>query len=377
MSTPFQAQTDTPKKITLESHLVAATWLGDAVYGGFDAKLEIITTFVSYGSPIKIKCCTEKGKTITNVEAKVTSKRLVIDIPIPEKVPVGELAYCIVKLPKHGLEIDSNSVITCQPIRISSMKWGAKEVRREDVVKLSVKFASEIPDNTDALVVIYEYDSRGRHDPVVKIPTVVKNNALDLHWEFQYPGHTSKIPTEADLQPYGRHYQQPQFFFVVVIDGIKLGENQESGLLRFKDFLEILLLDHYDNPLRNHNIEITYADGSNLKTKTDSTGLVNISETKPGSVNLTYELPLYETLEIKLLSESFNGDEFIILHSNDTPLSYYRKLSLNTDAIFVANYHILDFEGMYDSLSYTLEIYDSSMTMISKVFENIKYGHWA
>jgi hypothetical protein len=307
MNATHQVQTDSPQRISLESHLVSATWKGGAAYGNCDAMLEVITTFVCEGAKVKIKCKTEGGKNLTNVDTQIYGNNLMAAIPIPERVPLGDLAYCIVKLPQHGLEIESNRIPTRPPILIESMRWSAQEAHRGDQLRLTTRFVSEIPDGTDALVIIYEYDQNGKHDPVVKIPATVTNRAVEIQWEFEYYGDTSQIPTEAEMQQHGGHYQIPQYFFVVVVDGVKIGVGQESGLLRFKDIISVSLIDDAGLVVKNIQYKLIFADSSEREGKLDNSGKLHENNIPPGKVKISF-IDIDNSL-INLISENGQGLE--------------------------------------------------------------------
>jgi hypothetical protein len=288
MNATHQVQTDSPQRISLESHLVSAVWKGGAAYGNCDAMLEVITTFVGEGAKVKIKCKTEGGKNLTNVDAQIFGNKLMVAIPIPERVPMGDLAYCIVKLPQHGLEIESNRIPTRPPILIESMRWSALEARRGDQLTLTTRFVSEIPDGTEALVIIYEYDPDGKHVPMMKIPTTVTNRTVDVQWELIYKFDTALIPTEAERQKYQKHYVPVEFFFVVVIDGVKIGINQESGKLKFKDWFEISLTEIDGSPAVNVSYVLTFPDGQTRKGKLDGQGKAREINIPPGNIKIEF-----------------------------------------------------------------------------------------
>jgi hypothetical protein len=70
---------------------------------------------------------------------------------------------------------------------------------------------------------------------------------------------------------------------------VRIGTGQESGLLRFRDYLEFNLFDDYEVLLRNHEVQVQFADGSVVQAKSDADGRVHIGDCPPGPVTLTYE----------------------------------------------------------------------------------------
>jgi hypothetical protein len=167
MNNSFSAQSDSPKKFSLQSHLIYAMWKSGAAYGGSDALFEVKTSFVGDGAEVKIKGKTENGKNLGKLDTKIFGNRLVAGFPIPEKAPADDYAYLEVQLPKQSLKGETNRIPIRPPIKVQQTKWSAKEARRGDTLTLSVDFQSDIPNDTDVLLVIYEYDPhQGLHDPV-------------------------------------------------------------------------------------------------------------------------------------------------------------------------------------------------------------------
>ena len=90
-------------------------------------------------------------------------------------------------------------------------------------------------------IIIYEFDRDGAHDKIVELPATVKNKKIELQWAYEYHEDTDEIPSDAEMQRYGRNYNPPEYFFTVKVDKQEFGKKQESGLLEFKDWIEIEL----------------------------------------------------------------------------------------------------------------------------------------
>jgi hypothetical protein len=287
MNSQFTKHTDQQHRIKLESHLIYALWMCKRAWAGTDAPFEVRTSLVGEGAEIKIKLKNDSGKTLDKKTDKVFGNRFRGTVAVPAKVGATDMLFIEAELPKHGLSGESNQVPAGPLIQVESMEWDRQEVRRGDAVKLKAKFA-DLPDHTDALVAIYEYDKDGNHDPIATLPTEINGSTIELSWEFQY-GDAGEIPTETEKKPYDKKYQHPEYFFVIVIEGARFGVKQESGLMKFLDSFEKILVDGYGQLMKDHEVEMYLADGSSKKAKTDSEGKLTVKDVPPGPVYINYQ----------------------------------------------------------------------------------------
>jgi hypothetical protein len=235
------------------------------------------------GAEVKVKGKTDGGRTVGNVTTKIFGNRLVDTFPIPANIAPDDFIYLEVKLPRLNLSGETNHIPTRPPIVVNQMQWSAPEARRGDVLTLTTDFQSTIPNDTEVLLVIFEYRAGGHHDPICKIPTTVQNNRIQLQWEFNYLQSTRNIPTEFDMRMVQGHYQAPSFFFLVIIDEIKVGIHQESGFLKFtKDTIMLRFPTIDGSPGANRNFKILLSDGSTQTGQLDSNGEVTIQDISPG-----------------------------------------------------------------------------------------------
>jgi hypothetical protein len=284
MDGTFNVTTDKKEKIKLDSAIVHADWLSKAAHGGSDAELEVKTVFVAEGSSIEIKGTSSKGKAPGTIKGKVFNDKFVGNLPIPEKVEYDAQIGFEVKLPKHGLKMDSLSTIPGAPqIQVTKMCWDKTEVRRGDIVKLTTQFVNPLPD-AQASVIIYEYSPDGHHDRVHSFPATVNNDKLELLWEFDYKHDTAQIPTEQERQKYQKHYVLVEFFFVVVVDSVRIGVGQESGKLRLIDKLDVQMVSGFGDILADKEFIFHFADGKQKKYKSDNSGFIKEEKIVPGEI---------------------------------------------------------------------------------------------
>jgi len=272
----FTKSSDASHKIQLESHLIYAIWSHKQAHAGQVAELEVRTSFVGNGAQIKITCYTDNGKKLDKIDGTVYNNRFDGSIVIPDKVKSDDMIYFEAELPKHKLKGESNTIPVRPAIKVSNFQWDRQEVKREETVTLTCQFESGVTDDDDARVIIYEHNPNSCDFPVVSIPTKIKDNKVEMQWEFNYQDPTKEIPTDSEMQKYQKKYVNPEFFFVVVVDGVRMGIKQESGLMKFKDWVEILLVDSKDRPIADHDFTVTFADGTQGSGTTDGFGKATI-----------------------------------------------------------------------------------------------------
>ena len=275
----YTKQTDEVHVVTLESKITHAIWRTKAACVEEKAVFEVWTHFVGNGSDIQIKVEDKRGKKIEKLKGKVYGNYFAGSFIVPKKAK-DELSFTA-KLPKHGLEMKSDTLKVIPPITVTNMKWGQKEARREDVVKLSADIEG-VPDETEVMIHIYEYDQDGAHDFITKFPCRVKNKKIEAEWEYEYHEDTDEIPTDEEMKKYGNSYNPPEYFWVVDVYGKRFGDEQESGLLEFKDWIEIELVSYTGN----EEYILHFPDGTQRKASFDGEGVLKEENIPPGPYSI-------------------------------------------------------------------------------------------
>ena len=284
MQSKWTIPTDQDNKITVESKFNYIMWSQGRAYAGFEAEFELRTLLVGDGTKVKVTCRTQKGKKLDKVEGAIFRNRWRGSVVIPEKVNVNDYVYLEAELPKIKIEGESNLIPVRAPIEVASIEWDKQIIHRDEEVKMTCIFTNGVEDGDQVTVKVLEYDSDGYHDPIVKIPTTVENGKVELKWKFMYQDDTNKIPTQQELEKYGKSYEPPKYFFVVLVDNLTVGKYQESGLLEFKDSIEIQLTDDDGNPCPYIIGTCIFADGSSKDFTLDSNGKYIFEEIIPGKV---------------------------------------------------------------------------------------------
>ncbi|MFZ5979819.1 MAG: hypothetical protein ACOYVF_04240 [Candidatus Zixiibacteriota bacterium] len=277
----YNKSTDSEHEIKLDSELISASWrAGEAVVGG-KVKLEVVTAFVGNGAQIKIKGKSEKGESLGSLSGQVKNNVFVGELDIPEDIELDDQVYFEVKLSKNGIDGESNRIPVVPAVKVKDMKWSAKEARRGEVLTLSAE-VENVWDGTEAKVTIYEYDNDGVHDKITELETAVKDKKISIDWEYEYHEDTDEVPTQEEMERYGKSYNPPEYFFVIEIKGQKFGTKQESKLLLFKDYLEIELVNQKGEPVPDEEYKVTLPDGTTKKGKLDKNGRAVVKDVPPG-----------------------------------------------------------------------------------------------
>jgi hypothetical protein len=287
MGMKFSKSTDEEHKIKLDSSIAYAGWNANEAHAGSEVGFEVRTQFVGEGGKISVAGKSEKGKKLGKVKGIIYGNYFTGKMAIPEKAKVGDLAYFEVKLSQLGLSDESNRIPIRPKIKVSNMKWDKQEARRGDVLKLTADIDG-VGDGSEVKVIIFEYDQDENHDKIVGLPASVKKSKIELSWEYEYHEDTDEVPTENELNEYGKNYNPPEYFFVVEIEGEKFGNNQESGLLTFKDWVDISLTDENGEPMADAKYKLILPNGSEREGTLDSNGHAREKNIPPGPVDIKF-----------------------------------------------------------------------------------------
>ena len=269
--------TNKVKEVKLESAIEHVVWTKNIAAAGGKAGIEVFTKFVGNNSDIKIEIKDKSGKSGGTVKGKISGNRFWINIDIPDNLK-DELT-ATVKLSKHGLEKKSNTISLLPPVKISNLKWDKNEASRGDTLKLTADIKGAY-DGAEAMIEIYEHDNDGAHDLVTSFPSLTKNQKLKAEWEFQYVEDTDDIPTDEEAE---NGYTNPEYFFRVTMGGV----SADSGLLKFKDFIEIEVVDFNEQKM-NVDYTIRFSDGTEKSGSVDENGDIIITDAPPGPYKIDF-----------------------------------------------------------------------------------------
>ncbi len=287
MPLQFNKSTDQEHQEKLDSHLLSAVWRRAFAIAGQKAVFDVYTAFVGSGAEIKATGKSEKGKKLGKVTGAVFGNAFSGEFDIPDDIEKGDEIYFEVDLSKNGISGESNRIPVFPPIRVSNMKWSAAEARRGDVLTLSAGVTG-LRDGTEALVTIYEYDRDGLNDKIVELPVEVNDDKIEISWEYQYFEDTDEIPTEQELREYGKSYNPPEYYFTIKVGDAEFGTKQESGLLLFKDWIDVELLNSRGEPVPDANYILKLPDGTEQRGQLDGAGKARVEDVPPGTFKIIF-----------------------------------------------------------------------------------------
>ncbi len=287
MPLKFNKSTDEEHKEKLEPSLISATWKQGFAIAGQQALFEVLTVFVGNGAEIKVTGKSENGEKLGKVKDTIFNNSYVGRFEIPDDIEMDDHIYFEIDFPKNGISGESNRIPVYPPVKVTSLKWSAKEARRGDTLTLSAEVYG-VKDKTEAIMTIYEYDRDGLNDRIVELPVEVKNQKVEIKWEYQYFEDTDEIPTERELQEYGKSYNPPEYFFTVKLGDAEYGKKQESGLLLFKDWIEVELLDSNGQPVPNQDYILRLPDGTEKRGQLDGEGKARVEDVPPGKFRIVF-----------------------------------------------------------------------------------------
>lgn len=179
---------------------------------------------------------------------------------------------------------------------VKDMAWKSSAARRDETVALAAEFTG-CKNDDQVTIEIFEYDHDGNHDLVDTIQSKVVNGKVEAEWKFIYQEDTDDIMTEEEAKKTGGTYNPPEYFFTVGIGQYKWGEKQESGLLQFKDWMEIELQDKTGKPLADEPFTCLLPDGTKQEGVLDENGHARLESVPPGPVEVSFAN--FTTLTVK------------------------------------------------------------------------------
>jgi hypothetical protein len=273
-----QGQTGQVKKVKLESDIQQVYWTRRAAAPGGSVGLEVFTHYVGNNAELKIELTDKSGKSHGSFTDKIHGNHFWGPVKVP--ADAKEELFATVKLPKHSLSQKSGPLIILPPVQITNAKWDKKEARRGDILKLAADLKG-VPDGVEAMVEIWEHDADGVHDFITKFPVQVKSKKIEVEWEYEYHEDTDDIPSHDETE---KGYHPPEYFFRV-----KVGEvTAESGLLEFKDWIEIELTDDEGTPIPSKKYKLLLPDGTEREGTLDGNGHAREENIPPGPVDVDF-----------------------------------------------------------------------------------------
>lgn len=230
---------------------------------------------------------TDNNETSTKIEHWVEFEFVdkagnpVSGIPYKFTDPDGNESEAVLRL-DGKIRRDALNAGQCKAILfgVSNAKWSKDKANVGEKVKMSADVEG-FEDGTPALFQIYNRDLKGVDVVVDNIDAKVKGGRVEGEWEYVYAEDTNGAMTEEETQ---KGYSAPEYYFEVILEQSKA----RSGLLGYKDYIEIELRDENNKPIANQDYILYLSNGEVRKGKLDGNGYKKEEKIPPGKFDIKF-----------------------------------------------------------------------------------------
>ena len=166
---------------------------------------------------------------------------------------------------------------------VSNAKWSKDKADVGEKVKLSADVLG-FKDGTKATIEIYKRDITGPDVVFDTIELKVQGGKVETEWEYVLLDPDLKELKKADEEE-PRGYSAPEYYFDVVVENCKA----HSGILSYKDWIEIKLKYEDGNVIANKKFTMHLSSGEIRKGTLDSNGSAKIEDVPPGEVKISID----------------------------------------------------------------------------------------
>jgi len=201
---------------------------------------------------------------------------------------------------------------------ISNAKWDKEEAEVGEKVKLSAE-TEGFEDDTPATIEIYKQDIKGPDVVFDTIETEVKGDKIETEWEYVYPEEEDEGESTNETQS---GYSAPQYYFEVIVKNLIA----HSGLLDYKDWIEIELRDEENNPIANEDYLLYLPTGEIRKGKLNKDGYMKEEKIPSGYSKIVFPNQIVEgedeleTEDDEIQEDFFDEEEIIDEDKNELEL---------------------------------------------------------
>ncbi|MFH1897404.1 MAG: hypothetical protein ABH886_04085 [Candidatus Desantisbacteria bacterium] len=174
------------------------------------------------------------------------------------------------KIRKNGIDAGTCNV---KLFIVSNARWSQHEAKVGDTVKLTADTEGYEPD-TKAVFEIWERDYVGADDLLTKIESKVQGNKVETEWVYKYVEEEKEEWSEEEKK---KGYSVPEYYFIVKVKN----SQARSGLLDFKDWIEIELKDEDGKPVGGEEYILYLSNGTVKKGKLDQNGYKRVEDIPP------------------------------------------------------------------------------------------------
>ncbi len=182
------------------------------------------------------------------------------------------------RIRKAGVQSGS---FTIEIRAITEAKWSKASARDGETVQMQVSLEG-IEDGTSAVFEIFE---RSPNSPDESLRTIedaeVRGDKIEAEWHYEWID--DEIADSEDQRQRPKP-QSPGFYFEVSVAGM----SARSGILDYKDFIEVTLVDVEDKPVPDEKFIAYLPDGQVREGTLDGNGYAKIENIPPGAWSVSF-----------------------------------------------------------------------------------------
>lgn len=240
---------------------------GGGAGGGAKESAKAAAVEVAENHYLDVKFVDKGGKPITGVKYST-------------KAPDGERAEGPLtgKIKKTGVK-EGDHEITLKAI--VKAQWSVDKAEVGEKVKLIVETAG-IESGEIATMEIFIKDNNFADHLLTTIESQVKSDKIEEEWELKI---NEELVGDQESKEQKGGYSSPSFFFKVTSDGV----SSRSGILTYKDYIELELKDEEDKPVKGAKYMVYLSNGVIKEGTLDDNGYAKVEGIPPGKVEVTYD----------------------------------------------------------------------------------------
>jgi uncharacterized Zn-binding protein involved in type VI secretion len=216
------------------------------------------------GHKLSVKVVDKGGKPITGVQYVVKS-------------PSGQTSSGALtgKIEKAGVE-SGNHDIFLQAIK--EVKWSVKQAAVGDKVKLQVATVG-IEDGAKAKLSVFVRDSNFPDQPLETLDAEVQSDKIEKEWVMEMD---KGLVQQQEHKERSGKYSSPFFYYYVEVSGMR----QKSGMLAYRDWIELSYQDADGKPLANKPYTLFLPNGLVRYNNLNNDGYAKETNLPPGQVKV-------------------------------------------------------------------------------------------
>ncbi len=164
---------------------------------------------------------------------------------------------------------------------ITKASWSVAEAAVGDKVRMEVATVG-VDSGERAVLEIFIKDSNFADHSFETIETKIDSDKIEVEWELKVDEKLYKAQEYKE----DKDYSNPSYYFTVSTAGLK----QRSGLLKYRDWLELELKDDEGKAIGEAEYKIFLPSGAVIEGKLDKNGYAKVEKIPPGNVRVEYDI---------------------------------------------------------------------------------------